>query len=303
MNPLNCVEVEARIELYAAHECDAATAAAVASHLARCRTCARAYREVRHLAVLLDLHHGQEQGLARLRARLAAQPRPRARVLPPAVRPLLALAALLLVTLGLVLWAEPRGGPATPSGQDVVVASLAPTARAAQGPEMGPRAVVAMKGAFTVGLDLGGQTPAEFHHRLEEGQRTGRLPPPPEVHLGLELRNRGDRELTLVLKEGKYDFHIDLQGPGVARVRAAGRAEPPLRVPATVRLPPGGTTILPVLRLAEVRGERVSYVYWTEPGRYTLSVRLRAPVRSGAGWEWLTAGTPPLPVVVRQDGR
>jgi hypothetical protein len=110
------------------------------------------------------------------------------RLCRPAVRPLLALAALLLVTLGLTWLVEPAPLRGPPSGGGTLVALLAPreggikaqgmdVAHAAlhPGPEatgMGTRSAVSARVA-----------PILLRKELEEGKRTGRLPPPPTEEL------------------------------------------------------------------------------------------------------------------------
>jgi hypothetical protein len=306
MSVLNCSEVEEQIELYALHECDAATGEAVAGHLARCRSCARAYQEARQLLGLLDLHLRQDKALARLKHRLVAEGR-RGMVLRlgrPGVRSALALAALLLLTLGLSWLA----GPGLRTGGDsdgTLVAQVWPGDRLVKVPEMvqGHEAAVgfpARGGADAVKVRL---PSIEFLQELEGGRRTGKLPPPPAVQVAMRLTNRGDRPMELLLEKGRYDLTIDLRGPGVAREPAAGPALEPFAAPGKVRLPPGGAWEVTVQRLSEVTAGRVTYVYWTKAGEYQLSIRLRLPVAQppGAPAVMRTLTTPPMRVRVNAE--
>src|SRR5262245_57916150 len=109
MTPLECPQIDDLLDLYVAGECDDASREAVASHVARCSRCEAELMHAREVAGLLDLHFREEQGLARLERRLRQHVRlhvPAWRR-PEVTRPLLALAAVLLVTFGLGLWLSP----------------------------------------------------------------------------------------------------------------------------------------------------------------------------------------------------
>src|SRR5439155_21220681 len=97
MSPLTCPDVEARLDLYAADECDPAEADAIRRHLAHCPRCVAACDEARQLVGLLDLRLQEPERLSRLEARLAAaEGAPRRRVLrfPAGLRHVAALAAM-----------------------------------------------------------------------------------------------------------------------------------------------------------------------------------------------------------------
>jgi hypothetical protein len=117
MKPLPCSEVEAQIELFAAGECDEPTSSAIREHLAGCPRCAEAFRSAQQLLGLLDLRFQEDERLERLRQRLAAEQvtvvQSKARILP-FLRRAGALAAMLLVAVGLFLWLRP--GPSSRTG-------------------------------------------------------------------------------------------------------------------------------------------------------------------------------------------
>jgi hypothetical protein len=118
MTPWTCTEVENQIELYAAGESDEPARAAIGDHLRRCATCSRAYREAQQLLGLLDTRFQEEDRLSRLRALLEVEDQRlkfrRSPVLP-FLRKASALAAMLLVVVGLFQW---LGGdrPGRPGG-------------------------------------------------------------------------------------------------------------------------------------------------------------------------------------------
>jgi hypothetical protein len=238
-----------------------------------------------------------------LKVRIAAEDRRTLRFRPPAVRRVLALAALLLLTLGLTWLAEPGLDRVAPSESGTLVARLTPHAEAIPAPpvEVGPAIVrIAPGGTGTDTLIAlkARVAPAALQKELEQGKRIGNLPPPPAVSLDLRLHNPGSRELVLVLEQGRFLCSIDLKGPGVERVPVPREGLPPFAAPGKLRLPPGTTRDLRVVRLSEVLLEKIRYVYWTEPGRYTLSVRLEVPVEGRAAP--LTVTTPPLGVQVEE---
>jgi hypothetical protein len=297
MTPLSCAEVEEQIDLYALGECDPAAGAAVASHLANCRSCARAYQEARRMLGLLDLHLRQEKALARLKGHIAAEDWRTLRLRPPAVRRMFALAALLLLTFGLAWLAIPVPRGVSPSEGETLVAQLIPR----EAPDR-----VQAPGAMRVGPEVAGTgtrsplkariAPAELRKELEEGKLTGRLPPPPSLHLDLRLENKGPRNLVLLLEEGRFSLVVDLEGPEVVRLPVPRGGLGPFTPPGKVLLPPGATRVVPVVRLSEVFAGQVRYVYWTKPGRYTLAVRLVAGAEGEAAP--LTVTTAPIPVQV-----
>jgi hypothetical protein len=104
MTPLGCEQVEEQIELFALDELGEPERSAVRAHLTGCPRCARSFEETRRLFGLLHINFNEEEQLQRLRERIDATARRRAaavRVLR-FPRPLAALAALLLLSIGLV---------------------------------------------------------------------------------------------------------------------------------------------------------------------------------------------------------
>jgi hypothetical protein len=109
MTPLSCDEVRAQIDLYAAGEGDEPARAAIGRHLTRCPGCARAHEEAQQLLGLLDLRFQEPRRLERLRDRIEAEARPRparARLIR-FPRQLAALAAMLLLAVGVLFYDVP----------------------------------------------------------------------------------------------------------------------------------------------------------------------------------------------------
>jgi hypothetical protein len=281
MNPHSCAEVTEQIELYALHECDAAMGAAVAQHLAGCLACARAYQQARQMLMLLDLTERGPALLDRLETRIAAQarrPQP-PHLLRPPLRRVFALAALLLVTLALGWMVRPV---APTTAAETLVASLTIPDHM----EAAHQAVPAAPGALKEPVLADAAT-------VRRAVAAGRPPPPPALNLAVGLVNRGTQDVLLDLRPGRYDFLIDLTGPGVERAAAPAPAKLPFDSPGLLRLAPGAAQTLMMEHASEVEAGRVRYVYWTKPGRYILSVRLRIPIVRTPSQVWKVV-TPPV---------
>jgi hypothetical protein len=126
-------------------------------------------------------------------------------------------------------------------------------------------------------LDLGGKTPKEFRKLRKDP-----FPPAPAVHLELEFRNRGDKDLTFLVGGTNPDVPLllKLDGPGAVNLVLpaldAGMVSQP---PQQVTLAPGKTHTLPITRLMTSRiGREGTASYWTEPGDYTLTATYKTAI-------------------------
>jgi hypothetical protein len=133
-------------------------------------------------------------------------------------------------------------------------------------------------------------------------QSKGPPPPPPPVHLAVQLRNDGPRPVEVWLGGPRFELRLDLRGPGVVSVAAPDQTHLPLPTARKVTLGPGQAQTVPVERLVSVQNGEVRYLYWTEPGLYTLTVRVRAPLAGpGEGAGFLTLTSAPLKIEVRGE--
>jgi hypothetical protein len=292
MSRLSCPEVEAQLDLYAARECDAPTGAAIARHLAGCPGCSRALEEARELSGLLDLHLGAPEGLRRLRARVEAEPRPlpaRRRVL--AFWPRVAsVAAMLLLTVGPLRWVGSGLAPGPLLPQGLAVAVLPAPSRG------GLEHVAAMK------LPGSGTAKPLVYPLSRAPQSKGPLPLPPTVNLSVQLRNDGPRAVEVWLGGPRFELRLDLRGPGVVSALAPDQTHRPVPTARKVTLAPGKDETVPVTHLVSVQNGEVRYLYWTEPGVYTLTVRVRAPVAGAEGGPgFLTLTSAPVKIEVRRE--
>jgi hypothetical protein len=263
MSPLTCPEVEARLDLYAADECDAAEAEAVRRHLAHCPRCATAFAEARQLMGLLDLRWQEPERLRRLEEHITAEEAPRRRVLrfPTGLRHVASLAAMLLLTVGLTGWLSPLLGPGDGDG-GLVVALREGIARGGVDAQFVPAAAV-----------RGG--PKEMAR--------------PSVGLTLELRNPTERTIRVWVDGPQTELRLDVSGPGVESrpVKDGGRP------PSEVTLRPGEQHVIRSDRLTDSRREW----YWTKPGEHTVTARFttRATI-PGVGERRITVHSDPITI-------
>jgi hypothetical protein len=159
-------------------------------------------------------------------------------------------------------------------------------------------------------LDLGGKTPEEFRKLLKDSSV-----PAPTVDLELEIRNGGDKDLTLLVGGFAPDIPLllKLDGPGAVNIALPAmyvrlKGEPPKQI----TLAPGKTHTLPIKGLMTNRLNREGTAsYWTEPSDYTLTATYKtavAPVPEGAkdngkGFGPVTVISAPVKLKVVQDKR
>jgi hypothetical protein len=242
MRPLSCEEVDELLPWYAAGEGEPDPRELVEQHLAHCPRCRQGYAETERLAALLDWHHRAGEGLQRLQERLREESQRGAarRAVLSFVRRLAAVAALLLLALGLTRWVSPPRDELP----IITVALAAGEEEAVPGPRA--KALPAR-----VGLS-------------ETAQR---------VDLTLEVKNRAERILYLDVGGEGTELRLDLSGPGVRAVPATTQSVPPFLSRHLVRLAPGESYFLPIPYLVEGKRGRLRSLSWTKPGRYTLGVR------------------------------
>jgi hypothetical protein len=219
----------------------------------------------------------------------------------PFARRFASVAALLLLTLGLTSRLSPPGEerPATiqdvyaqvvPGTRDIpekgVVMKLAHDKPA---PEPGPRAR-----ALTFRLPENYRSPQPYRR----GLRLAGLPDGPRVDLSLEVRNEGKQSLVLQIGSERTQLRFDLQGPGTLTLFGQGSPQPFLRQ-GKVTLEPGEAYLLPIPHLIGGRPSQQQGVYWTAPGRYTLSVHYQVEVEEGGRNRELNVSTPPLSLDVQ----
>jgi hypothetical protein len=306
MNTLTCADVESQIGLYAADECDPPTRSAIAGHLEQCETCSGSLEQTRHLLGLLDLHANFPAQLERLQARLRGEDRPavvRLRFRAFAHRAA-ALAALLLITFGLSLgmpWA-PSGGSEPIEGVELALVDTATKpprgAKADTNPSRGGKAERAqgmLDHAKARSTDLTAPMKA-FLKAVEEHRSVTREEVElPKVELTVRLRNDGPGPLYVAVGGKRFDFWVQVRGPGVVNVPAPA-TEGPFAKERRVTVPAGKEEELKLERLESRIGERRWFTILTKPGKYRVVAHVRAfasrsPAMKGGQPIFLTSPT------------
>jgi hypothetical protein len=127
----------------------------------------------------------------------------------------------------------------------------------------------------TYTLDLGGRTAAEFRKLLETSRPA---PSPPAVDLEVQLRNTGDKEITLLIGGDDAKLLMDLKGPGAVVANSWVAFTDERRAAKRVTLAPGKGTVIPIKRLAFGYRMAGQFAYWLEPGDYTLTLSYKTAV-------------------------
>jgi serine/threonine protein kinase/WD40 repeat protein len=117
-----------------------------------------------------------------------------------------------------------------------------------------------------------------FRRELSQAERDGKLPLPPPISLVLALKCKDTATRGLNVQLGD-EVALDIQGEGVLRIPATGEAEPEFLRPQTLRLEPGQIHLHRIDRLIAKEGDRLEYIYLTQPGEYALTARM--PVMVG----------------------
>src|SRR5262249_11120112 len=113
-------------------------------------------------------------------------------------------------------------------------------------------------------------------------------------------RNDGPLPVEVWLGGPRFELRLDLRGPGVISVTAPDQTQLPFPTARKVTLAPGQVQTVPVTRLVSGQNGEGRYLYWIEPGLYTLTVRVRAPL-AGENSGFLTLASAPLKIEVRGE--
>jgi hypothetical protein len=291
---MKCVDVESRLDLYAANECDVAESEAIRQHLQHCPNCSALHRSAREAIAMLDLHFQTPDRLQRLRDRLDAEEEPpRTLRFPVRMRHLGSLAAMLLLTTLLGLGLAPRFRTAD-DGLSIALSSVVRRDMAEGFPVRGQKNQ--LDHTLVSSMDLHGKSPDELRDELRKKEKTGQLPEPPEVNLGLKITNTTSRELQVWIDGPQTELRLDLHGPGALPLVSRQTTDSPAQ---SITLAPGEHYSLPIVRLAERASWKPRFWYWTEPGTYSLTGRLTTIVTSpGSGSRRVTILSDPITIQV-----
>jgi hypothetical protein len=121
-------------------------------------------------------------------------------------------------------------------------------------------------------------SPKEFRKVLDDaaaklmaGQDPGELPKPSAVDFVLEVRNDGKEEATVYVGGTPNLYTFEVKGPGVIDLKPLLAFPAIFRLPQAVTLAPGMTYEIPVKQLSDGRMGMARWLYWTEPGEYTVA--------------------------------
>jgi hypothetical protein len=136
--------------------------------------------------------------------------------------------------------------------------------------------LVAKKATYT--LDLDGKSAEDFQKEVKAGEKTGKLPKPPEVDLALELTNTTDKEVQLWISGDPVQVALELKGTGAVSVAPLRASTREFRVPKAMTLAPGKTHTIPITSLTYGFRGNSNQAYWTEAGEYTLTAKFNTAI-------------------------
>lgn len=147
-------------------------------------------------------------------------------------------------------------------------------------PKEVPLQLVLKSGKKDYALDLGGKTAQQFLAELEAGlKKGGRLPEPPAIELEIEVKNTGKERIDFWAGGDPVAIELEVKGPGAKTVQAPLAFTTEFRMPKFMSLEPGKSHQFKLTKLTSgFRGASIWH-YWTEPGEYTLTARLKTGVR------------------------
>lgn len=135
--------------------------------------------------------------------------------------------------------------------------------------------VVAKKDSYPWGRDA---SPKDLKKTLEDaaaalknGGDPGDLPKPPAVDLALRITNVGTEDATICVEGTSNIYELTVKGPGVIDLKPRLAFPAIFRLPRAVTLAPGKSHEIPVKQLSDGRMGVSRWVYWTEPGEYTVA--------------------------------
>lgn len=165
-----------------------------------------------------------------------------------------------------------------------VVVAITSAASAADKPKSEPEGVpleLAITGKLVkFELDTGGLSEAEYKKAIEDaGKGRGAKPPAtPKVEFSVEIKNTSDKPLTVWTKGDPVVLDLELKGKGAMNIAPPLAFTREFRIPSGVEIAPGKSVSLPVKSLTSgFRGASV-FSYWTAPGEYELTAKLKTGV-------------------------
>jgi hypothetical protein len=149
--------------------------------------------------------------------------------------------------------------------------------------------IVSRKDTYT--LDTGGKTSKEYHKMLEDiaaalknRQKAPQPPRPPMVDLTLQIKNTGKFDVVINVEGDNNVVTLEVKGPGVIDLRPLVGFTADFRLPKAIKLEAGKTHEIAIRALSDGFRGASRWIYWTEPGEYTIGATYQlATIQGGKG--------------------
>lgn len=146
--------------------------------------------------------------------------------------------------------------------------------------------VIAKKDTIT--LDTDGKSSKEYKPMLEDiaakikkGERAPQPPRPPAVELTLQIKNTGKKDVTIHVQGDANVFTLDVKGPGVVTLQPQLAFTTDFRLPRPITLEAGKSHEITVKALSDGFRGASRWIYWTEPGEYTIGATYQLATSDG----------------------
>jgi hypothetical protein len=166
--------------------------------------------------------------------------------------------------------------------------------------------VKSLKASYT--LDLGGKSAEEYLRDLELASKgKAKAPPPPTVTLEVIVTNTGKEKVDFWHTGDPVQILLDLKGPKAKKLTPLLAMTLEFRLPEFKSLQPGESHKFTLKRLAGGMRGNSQWLYWVEPGEYSLTAQLKtgvrpvppgAPEEEGAGR--VTLSSQPIKIMVEK---
>lgn len=130
----------------------------------------------------------------------------------------------------------------------------------------------------TYPLELGGLTPEAFRKKLKETEKTGRFPPAAKVEFTAELRNTGDKAISVKVAGDNAKVFLEVKGKNAFNYDMKRFFTADFRDAPFVELAAGKSTTIKIASLMYGFRNMSHVSYWTEAGEYTVTARLETRV-------------------------
>lgn len=154
-------------------------------------------------------------------------------------------------------------------------------------PKNAPLEIVLTGKVVKYTLDTGGLTSEEYKTKLDAIGKPGGGKPPatPKVDLAIEVKNTSDKPVKVWSAGDPVVIEFELKGKGAVTATPNLAFTREFRVPTGAEIAPGKTLSIPVKSLTGGFRGASQFNYWTAPGEYELTAKVRtglSPIPEGA---------------------